>query len=204
MKHVSVCLLALCLFAVPCLAQQEQEAAPEPLAGRAVWEEPLYFSVGFGFGMTFPVGLMGEIMDLGSSVKARALLNFNFPWGALGFGLYAGAMGQTVTEEATSPYNLGAFPLALEVRYETRFLVPFYFFGAFSAGVVINTITYRDSFYDERSRTLPKTFFAPSVGFGVHVTREFGVSLWGALPVIVFEGTAYTGITAGIEFEYTL
>ena len=204
MKHVAVYLLALSLLAVPCLAQQEQQAEPEAQSGTALWEETVYFSVGFGGGVTFPVGLMGEIMDMGSNAEASALLNFNFPWGGLGFGLHAGAIGHSVGEQASSPYNLGAFPVAVEARYETRFMMPFYLFGAFDLGAVFNTITYRDDFYDERSRNNAKLFLAPTAGFGVHIAREMAISLWASLPVIAFNGTAYTAISAGLKFDYTL
>lgn len=200
MRDFAIVVLILFAIGPPCWGQQEQQE----LARKPLWEEELYGSMGFGFGITFPIGMMSGIMDLGTSVEMSGALGINFPWGALSFGLQGGAIGHTANPEVTSPYNLGSLPIALSVRYDTRFMVPFFLSAALSGGAVINLINYRDTFYDERSRTNAKMFLAPAIGVGLYISRDFGISIWQSMPMILFEGTAYTGSTLSLRVEYYL
>ena len=208
MKSAVIILLAVLLTSTVCIAQQQDvqaEADGQAQAqDKALWEEDAYFTLGFGFGVAFPLGLVSEVMDLGVALDFCSDLYINFPWGALGFGLMAGVLSETANDTVTSPYNMSSIPIAFNVRYVTRFMVPFYLSLGISAGAVLNVISYRDSFYDDISRPNWRYFVAPSVGAGLYITRQIGVSLWGALPIIPFNVTPYVGATAGLRIDYFL
>lgn len=193
---VTTVVFVLILLAGLCFSQEAEE--------RALWEEKGYFSVGLGSGVAFPIGRMGEVMDVGLVMEACADYTLNFSWGALGFGLCAEVLSETTNDDVTSPYNLIAIPVAVGVRYDTRFMLPFYLASQLRAGVSVNVVSYRTTEFDDRDTSNVKFFLAPAVGAGLYINRELGVSIWESIPMLFFETTPFIGSSLIIRVEYYL
>ncbi|MBA7716718.1 hypothetical protein ES703_125794 [subsurface metagenome] len=120
----------------------------------------------------------------------------------IGVGLLTGASSVTTTDEITSPYNMNSFPIALNVRYNTSFMLPFYVSIEVNGGAAINLITFRQPWLGREYIVTIKPFIAPVVDIGIYISPAVCVSVYESLMMILFDNTTYLGSSTGLKIEY--
>jgi hypothetical protein len=160
-----------------------------------------YFSIGEGFGATFPLGDVGSVMDVGCTLSLNIAYNLGFDWGILGVGFYTGVISETSLDNVTYQYNMNSYPLSLSVRYGTQFLLPLYIFIEAHCGVTLNTIQYRYPYIYRENALVLKVFTSSSLGIGYFFTPTIGLYAFGDFILIFFDKTLYMGCSAGAGIE---
>ena len=160
-----------------------------------------HFSTGAGFGLTIPVGDVGELMQPAPYPIAFFTYNLSFPWGVIGFGIATGANIDSTKTSVPYQFDLVSVPIAALAQYYTHFDFPLYGFIEIAAGLAINALMYRGTYSGMTDATVGKVYLMPTIGGGWHFVPELAVSIYSSFVMILFDDAAYIGISPGLRVE---
>jgi hypothetical protein len=140
-------------------------------------------------------------MDIGCTLSLTIAYNIDFNWGIFGMGFYTGVLSETSADNVTYQYNLTSYPVALNIRYGTLFMLPLYVFIEAHCGVMLNTIQYRFPYVYRENEFVAKIFVSSCPGIGYFFSPAVGLYAFGDFILIFFDQTLYMGCSAGVGIE---
>jgi len=119
--------------------------------------------------------------------------------GVIGIGIVTGTEFESTQDGLEPSYRINVIPVAASIKYTTGFGLPFYGFIGVTGGININIYWYK--YISPYNIVLAVPFVEPSIGIGYNFIPEFGISVFGSLPMMFFQ-EPHIGITPGIMMEY--
>ena len=180
---------------------KEAKTTTEITAEKSHLQEKNYFSTVVGFGLTIPLGEVGQIMNIGWTPIGTFNYNFALNWGIIGIGFLLGSNIQSTKTDVSYQYDMLSFPIAVNLKYCTNFDFPLFGFFEISSGIAVNVLLYREDSQKSNNGTAGKFFLAPRIGGGYYFIPGFAVSIHFNLMMIFFDKSTYIGISPALRVE---
>jgi hypothetical protein len=161
-------------------------------------------SLGVAAGATIPVGSMSQALGVGVPALVSLGYNLELNWGLLGLGGVTGIQYQATRTDARFLYTMLTVPLAAEVSWRSKFLLPYYLRAEVLGGIALNGVLYKET-YPYRSNQLDLSpLVAPVLGFGYQFSPKLGLELDVTGLMILFDGSFYFGVSPTVRVEIKL
>jgi len=189
------------LFLQPGMDQSPEESVPpavEPGRREAIWKRADHFSGAVGAGFP-PIALAAPELESAPILWCSAHYNLCRDWGTLGIGLLVGAMWFSSSPDIANSYGIVSYPVALELRYQTRGGRNPCLSAGLAAGAALSWITFSDPALEEVA--VAKPLLMPSLGIG-WASRHFGIVAGARFLLIFFDNNPFAGLSPEIRMEY--
>jgi hypothetical protein len=180
---------------------------PDPYT-RVVSKRPRPFSTGIALGWMIPVGSLKEIYRTGPNVSCRFTYRHRRQWGEISVGLLGGMqiiMGKETSIEpgVAEKYDMDSWPVTATFSYVNVFDPPIYATVEVAAGAAINRLVYHASApQDDREIITAKPYLGSAIGLGLRFLDRLYVTAYGRFVSILFNESAFLGISPEISLEY--
>ncbi|MBN2532518.1 MAG: hypothetical protein JXB88_06475 [Spirochaetales bacterium] len=157
------------------IAEEEEEVIvtePEP---ELVKKRFISFSVSLETGMKLIVIDLRDIFDFGVLSFIMFDMELNFGREKLGFGLVAGFHYDHTKDSVPQAYEMVTFPAGINIKYESGFILPFFFLAEIMGGITFSLVSYT---WQIGIKNLPviKPFGGITIGAGIELFKFIRVA----------------------------
>ena len=158
-----------------------------------------YFSFSTGFGIAFPFGIVGNIMNTGYMPILSVSYKIPFKWGDIGIGIITGTNIASIKEELPNRYTMYSVPVGINASYKTHFGIPLFIMAEISSGLSLNLFDYSGA--TSFNPFIPSPFVMGVIGTGYMVNPRVGIGLYGRFTEVFFSDIQYMNIALCIGLE---
>jgi len=157
-----------------------------------------HFYTALTLGLSIPSNPLLEIMGSGKNINICFGYNLNFDWFLLGIGAVIGYNFESTRSDVLYYYDMFSFPIALNLKFTTKFTFPICLFAELNGGGALNIINYT---YLEVNKFIIKPFASASLGAGGYILPNVCIYQYISLMMIFFNNPIYIAFSPGFRVD---